>query len=167
MAGRQTPASSDGLLARLSALTNEMPSDSELRRLLGSLDDPANDELSKDRYTALVAGGAVDEGLRLAIERRSGSAPKGFASRIDRALELGLVSAEQTVELQKIRQIRNVFAHALTPTGFSHPAVKEAASGLWVHPVTSWAGYFAPAFAPRHQFAIVCGEFHRHLASQM
>lgn len=166
MTNRQARAPSDDLLARLDALTNEMPSDAELRRLLLSLDDPANDEMSKDRYTALVAGGAVDEGLRLAIERRGGSVPKRFVNRIARASELGIVSAEQTIELQKIRQIRNVFAHALTPTGFDHPAVREATSGLWAHHVTSWAGYFAPAFAPRHQFAIVCGEFYRHLARQ-
>jgi hypothetical protein len=48
----------DELLARLDALKRSLPPEGELHRLLLNLDDPANDEASKDRHIALVAGGA-------------------------------------------------------------------------------------------------------------
>jgi len=166
MARQPHSMDNEQLYKRLQALTQKLPQDLELHRLLGKLSDPANDEASKDRYTALVAGGAVDEGLRIALERKQSGrpAPPKFDQRIKRAAEIGLVTEGQAVELNKLRLIRNVFAHALFPISFDHPDLREATKGLWAHPVSSWSGYFAPAFSPRNQYAIVCGEFFSALA---
>lgn len=147
------------LAERLKALTQSLPSDLELRRLLLNLDDPANDEMSKDRYAALIAGGAVDECLGTAIERQTPKAPKFFGERISCAKKLGIITDGQSIEIEKIKLIRNAFAHSLHPIGFGDETISEATKGLWDHPVTSWAGYYAPRFTPRHQYAIVCSEF--------
>lgn len=168
MTGRRKVRAGDAeeLFKRLRALANDLPPDHEMHRLLLNLDDPANDENAKDRYTALVAGGAVDEALRLAIARQ-GSLPtkfrEDFNGRIRQARALGLVSADEEIELDKLRLVRNIFAHSLAPIGFDHPDIAESTKGLWAHPISSWAGYFAPTFAARHQYAIVCGEFYKRL----
>jgi hypothetical protein len=135
-----------------------------------NLDDPANDEASKDRYIALVAGGAVEEGLKTAIARRVGPGTAGlkrktgsFSTCIETALTLGIISPEEGVEVRRILEIRNAFAHALTPISFSIAEVQDVVRSFWNHPVTDWAGYFAPVFSPRHHFAIVCSEFYSNL----
>lgn len=157
---------SDSELAeRIRKLAQKLPEGSELGRVLLNLDDPANDEASKDRYVALVAGGAVEQGLRLGLERIEAADPGAFEKRtfdwlIKRAVEKGLVAPDERIELDRIRTIRNAFAHALAPVSFSTPEVEELVRRFWHHPVTSWAGYFAVSFAPRHTFAIVCGEFY-------
>lgn len=163
MSNRAPRPGHEALLKRLKALTQNLPVDLEIHRLLLNLDDPANDEMSKDRYAALIAGGSVDECLRQAIEKREGSAPKNFDERIKKAARINLVSTGQAIELQKIKLIRNAFAHSLAPIGFKEPVIMEAAKDLWDYPVSSWSGYFAPAFAPRHHYAIVCGEFCKQL----
>lgn len=163
MANRSPRAGHHETLERLKALKSHVPPSSEIHRLLTNLDDPANDDMSKDRYTAIVAGGAVDEALRIAIERAGAKVEGSFHGRIVQAHSLGIVTDGQAVELQKLRLIRNVFAHSLAPLGFDSPEIREATRGLWDHPVTDWAGYFAPVFAPRHHYAIVCGEFYRLL----
>ncbi len=148
--------------------------DSELRRLMLSLDDPANDEASKDRYVALVAASLVEAGLGELIARRLGvglddpslkKALASFDSRIRKARDLDLVSGAEMLELNRIREIRNTFAHAPTPVSFSTPELEEMTRRFWHYPVRSFSGYFAPAFSTRHRFAIVCAEFHSHLAS--
>ena len=160
MSNRTPRSGHEELFERLKALTQDLPAELELHRLLASLDDPANDEMSKDRYTALIAGGALDEGLRIAIERSGTKAPRSFDDRIKSAERSGIVTAGQAIELHKLRLVRNAFAHSLAPIGFGDVVIVDATQGLWDHPVSSWAGYFAPAFVPRHQYAIVCGEFY-------
>ncbi|WP_297514801.1 hypothetical protein [uncultured Caulobacter sp.] len=162
MSNREPRSGHEATFERLKVLTQNLPAHLEIHRLLLNLGDPANDEMSKDRYTALIAGGSVDESLKLAIEKTS-VAPKNFFDRIEKAKNIGLVRDGQAIELHKIRLIRNVFAHALAPIGFDDPSISEATKGLWDHPVSSWSGYFAPVFAPRHQYAIVCGEFCKQL----
>ncbi len=162
MSDRELRPGHKATLERLKALAQNLPAHLEISRLLLNLDDPANDEMSKDRYTALIAGGSVDESLKLAIECTE-TAPSKFYHRIEKAEKMGLIGVGQAIELQKIRLIRNAFAHSLAPIGFNDPAIAEATRGLWDHPVSSWSGYFAPVFAPRHQYAIVCGEFCQQL----
>jgi hypothetical protein len=112
----------------------------------------------------------VEEGLKTAIARHLGPGASGlkrktgsFSACIDTALTLGIVSPEERVELRRILEIRNAFAHALTPISFSMAEVGDVVRSFWNHPVSNWAGYFAPAFPPRHHFAIVCAEFHTDL----
>jgi len=156
----------EDLFKRLQALTQLLPAELELHRLLLNLSDPANDERAKDRYTALIAGGAVEEGLRIAIENTGNSAPRTFADKISKAEVLALVTPDERIELNKVRLVRNAFAHALAPISFDDPTILEGTKGLWAHPVSSWSGYFAPVFAPRDQFAIVCAEFFHSLTQR-
>lgn len=161
------------LTARVRALTRDLPPDAELRRILLNIEDPANDEPSKDRYIALVAAGTVEEGLKVAVARHLGIGPTDkrfengklatFNDRIREARRLDLVTAEEAIELDRIREVRNAFAHALTSISFDTPEVAAMTKRLFHHPVTSWSGYFAPAFPARRHFLIVCGEFYRNL----
>ncbi len=159
MSNRTPREDHEELVARLKTLTENLRVDLEIRHLLLNLDDPANDEISKDRYTALFGGAAVDGYLGLAIGQRQSKIPKSFDERIKCAKRLDIVTDGQAIELDKIKLIRNVFAHSSQPIGFNNEIIKEAAKSLWDYPVSSWSGYFAPAFSPRHQYAIVCGEF--------
>lgn len=169
-------ASDDELTARVRALTRDLPADAELRRILLNIEDPANDEPSRDRYIAVVAAGTVEEGLKVALARHLGIDPTDkrfetgklatFNGRIREASRLGLVTPEETIELDRIREVRNAFAHALTSISFDTPEVEEMTRRLYHHPVTDWAGYFAPAFPPRRHFAIACGEFYRDLVRE-
>lgn len=162
--------SDEELFERLAALTRDLPPDTELHRMLLNLDDPAHDEPSKDRYVALVSAGVVEEGLKVAIARHLGlqvtdvvfekKTLANFDQRIRKARALGLVTAEEETELNRLRRIRNAFAHAVSTVSFGTPEIAELTKRLYHHPVSDWSGYFAPAFAPRHQFAIVCGEFY-------
>jgi hypothetical protein len=165
--------SDEELTARIRALTEALPADTELQRVLLNIEDPANDEPSKDRYIALVSAGAVEEGLQIALAHHLGLDPadrrfaKGtlanFNRRIREAGRLGLITPEETIELDRIREVRNAFAHALTSVSFDTPEVAQITERLYNYPVTSWAGYFAPAFPARRHFAIVCGEFYANL----
>lgn len=157
--------------ARLKRLTNELPSHSELHRLLSNIEDPANDEASKDRYVALAAASILEEGLKVAIIRRWATLgepkekriPLMLGPRINLARDLGIVSPEQHRELTWINAVRKAFAHAVTPVSFGSPDIETLTRHLFCHPVNSWAGYFAPIFNARRQFAIVCGEFYSFL----
>lgn len=172
----RTRPSDEELTARVRALAQALSADTELRRVLLNIEDPANDEPSKDRYIALVSAGAVEEGLKIALARHLGLDPadkrfaKGklanFNSRIREAAHLGLLTPEETIELDRIREVRNAFAHALTSISFDTPEVAEITKRLYHHPVTSWAGYFAPAFPARRHFVIVCGEFYANLTRE-
>jgi len=139
-------------------LKNGLPQGTEMARLLASTSDPASDEASKDRYIALVAGNAVQGALKAAL----GFGPedrKSFDQLIKKAKEVGLVTEKRGRELDRIREIRNLFAHAMEPISFSNPAVSAVTKLLFHHPVTCWSSYFAPIFDDRVKFAIVCGEF--------
>jgi len=158
---------SEELKTQVERLKNALPPHSEISRLIGSLDDPASDEASKDRYVAIVAANAVEGALRLRLADHpsvsSHSEKWKFDKRIKVAEKVGLVTSKQAVELNRVREVRNIFAHALLPVSFSTPAVVEITELFWNHPINDWAGYFTPIFPPRHRFAIVCGSFVRHL----
>lgn len=168
-----TRPSDEDLSARVRALTRTLPADAELRRVLLNMEDPANDEPSRDRYIALVAAGAVEAGLKVALARRPEIdattrrfEKASFDDRIEYARRLGLLTPEEATEIDRIRDIRNAFAHALTSISFDTPEIANLTKRLYHHPVTDWAGYFAPVFPARRHFAIVCGEFYRNLVRE-
>lgn len=158
------------LTAALKALTNALPDGTEIKRLLSNVDDPARDEASKDRYVALVATSTVEHALKIAIGRHlapnlGSKEIKGFDTAIKRASALEIVSREEAADLNHIRDIRNAFAHAVGPISFTTPVVAKLTRQLFHHPITDWDSYFAPIFAARVQFALVCGEFYKKLAT--
>jgi hypothetical protein len=161
--GGPTPPDLD---ARIDDLIRGLPPHSELAHVVAALNDSVSDEAARDRNFGILGGTAVEAALRHLLSAKDADPPKrrqGFRSRILRAQDLGLVSVEERDELDRIRRIRDIFAHALLPLGFEDPTVREITDFFWDHPVGSWAEYFLPAFAPRHRFVFVCGAFIRKL----
>lgn len=59
------------------------------------------------------------------------NAPLGtFSSRIKAAYALGLVTKEQFQDLERLRKIRNEFAHTWKPIDLSHPKARAAAEAM-------------------------------------
>lgn len=71
-----------------------------------------------------------DENDRNALFQSKGAPLQTFASRILIAKALGLVSAEMADELNRVRSIRNAFAHALLSIDFAHPEVAAYCEAL-------------------------------------
>lgn len=105
---------------------------------------------SNDRGTALVASAFLQHMLQSVIEvhfiklsdmefnglfGRDGSL-SSFSSQIRIGYALGVYDAAMRDSLDCIREIRNVFAHAMTPVSFETSAVTAATSRLAVHPMT-------------------------------
>lgn len=162
--------------AELRRLAKRVPDGTDFRALLDGIENPSHSIASRDRYIAIVASGAVEHALRLAIERHLATdltegeranlfrQPLGnFASRITMARALGVVNAEQTVELNRIRDIRNAFAHTIEALNFDAPEVTDLLDRMWHYPVANWASYFAPAFPAHRQFLIICASFYDDL----
>ncbi len=149
---------------QIAQLKNTLPANAELLRLLAHLDDPASDDAAKDRYTALVAGNAVESALRVATGNDHKSNVR-FVDLIDSAEERGLVTRERAHVLHRVREVRNVFAHAVLPCSFQTPEIAKICDNLVDHPVTDWAAYFSPIFTHRVRFALVCSSFINDLLS--
>lgn len=71
-----------------------------------------------------------DEGDRKALFHNGGAPLRTFSSRILIAKAVGLVSATMADELNRVREIRNMFAHALLSVDFAHPEVDAYCEGL-------------------------------------
>jgi hypothetical protein len=54
-----------------------------------------------------------------------GSTLGTFAARVDIAYGLGLITPEQKSDLNIIRRVRNVFAHAIKDIDFQHPLIQN------------------------------------------
>jgi len=162
--------------AQLKQLAKRVPDGTDFRALLDGLENPSHSVASRDRYIAIVASGAVEHALRLATERHLAPdltegeranlfrQPLGsFASRITMARALGVVSCEEAVELNRIRDVRNAFAHTIEALSFDAPEVTDLLGRMWHYPVADWAAYFAPAFPAHRQFLIICASFYDDL----
>lgn len=71
-----------------------------------------------------------DDGDRNALFNSKGAPLQTFASRILMAKALGLISAKMAGELNRVRSIRNTFAHALLSIDFAHPEVAAYCEAL-------------------------------------
>jgi hypothetical protein len=149
------------LLANLKELQRALPPGTEIASLLKGLEEPIFDKPTKDRYIGLVAAAAVEKSLFRAVEGRDGDDRKdiNFKVLIDKAVKQAIVTTRQGMELHNIREIRNVFAHTLTPVTFETPGVAGVCKKLFHHPVTNWASYLSPIFPPRIIYVITCAEF--------
>lgn len=161
----------------LRALADQIPADTDFHDMVLGLERPGHDVPSRDRYIAIVAAGAIEVALRGAItkhlavdlsdeerDRIFDMTLGDFARRIGMARALGVISAEQRIELDRIRAIRNAFAHAMLPMTFESPEVADVLQRIWHIPVSSWAGYMFPGFPPHRQFIIICASFAADLA---
>ena len=127
---------------RISGLIEELPPHQELSRLLANLDDPVSNDAGRDRSTGITAGNAVEGALGRLLATGDSAPPKkrmGFLARIRRARELGLITEEELHELDRIRRVRDAFAHALVPLSFGDPTITEVTDLFWDHPVSNWS----------------------------
>ena len=147
---------------RVADLKTSLPQGNEITRLLDSLHGPAGDEPSRDRYIALVGDNAVKAALKIALGTQA-SDRMSFDDLIKLACCKHVVTEGEAIELHRIREIRNIFAHSLAPISFSTPIISEVTQLLWEHPVTDWSSYFDRIFVDRIMFAVICGEFFKHL----
>ncbi|MFI4897994.1 MAG: MltR family transcriptional regulator [Phycisphaerales bacterium JB059] len=100
-------------------------------------------EKETDRGLALVGGEVLNEGLgdvlrkvfqpeadRIAKQLLSG-ALRGFSPKMDLCYALGLFSKQTYEQLERIRAIRNEFAHTHHPKDFGDKKIQELVSGLY------------------------------------
>jgi hypothetical protein len=121
-------------------------------------DDWRDDEVSheNDRGNALILGAYAERVLENTIARclirEAASAPlydrvfgadeagaiNGFAGKIVLGYALGLYTEQVREDLQTIRHIRNVFAHAVSNVDFTTPEIAEACNFYIVN--RTWGG---------------------------
>jgi hypothetical protein len=146
-------------------LIDKTPSESEIKPLLLSLSKESRIDAALDRNAAIIAAGAVDQGLQLAILTHTADDPAlqlrnrdSFDQKISTALKYRIIDPNEYSDIQIIRNIRNAFAHAMN-ISFSDPEIAAMVSKMRACPITSWTSYFAPAFSTRNRFAIVCAQY--------
>ena len=89
-----------------------------------------------DGGAAILLATNLENSLQLAIERKLPTAEKhrtaSFAAKIHRGYTLGLFGEETKNNLDIIRMMRNVFAHAPSPVRFSTVEIENACALLKV-----------------------------------
>jgi hypothetical protein len=146
-------------------LIDKTPSESEIKPLLLSLSKESHIDTALDRNAAIVAAGAVDQCLQLAIQTHASKDPllqlrnrDSFDQKINTALKYGIIDSNEYSDIQIVRNVRNAFAHAMS-ISFLDPEIAAMVSKMRAFPITSWTSYFAPAFSARNRFAIVCAQY--------
>ncbi|WP_293676547.1 hypothetical protein [uncultured Phenylobacterium sp.] len=161
---------------QLRALASRIPADTDFHGMVLGLEQPGHTVASRDRYIAIVGSGAVEYALQTAISKHltptlSSSEREtlfqqtigDFARRIAIARGLGIVSAENALELNRLRVVRNAFAHTVAPVTFDDPAVADVMHRVWHIPVASWDTYFFTSFPLHRQYIIICAAFYSYL----
>jgi DNA-binding MltR family transcriptional regulator len=123
----------------LSALSREMPTGDEMADLIHGI------ERLDARAAALILSAFVDNLLEKAIVlnfvplgtahfdgifRKSGAPLSDFSGKIAIAFALGILDAEHRSQADRIRSIRNAFAHTVKPIDFHNPTIKAACDKL-------------------------------------
>lgn len=104
----------------------------------------AKARISNDREAAILGTSMVDRGLEVALQSKfvdlskrqkevifEGSGPlASFSSKIKIAHALGLISIRVKEDLEKIRSVRNVFAHSLLDVSFETPEINNTCSRI-------------------------------------
>ena len=99
-----------------------------------------------DRSLAILAATMVERGLQSAIIQRmvkltnteydqlfDGAGPlSSFSSKIKIAHSIGVISKFAKIDLDLIREIRNIFAHSIVHIDFNEPAVLDRCRDLWL-----------------------------------
>lgn len=140
----------------LSDLSRSRPSEEETASVVGMLAD----EKETDRGAALVAGALVEAALETAIACRftdcgetarkglfegSGAPLSNFAQKIKIGRALGIYGPVTEKALNRVKDIRNAFAHSLKRLDFLHPTIVSACQGFEPRPLDSGDSTLAPA----------------------
>lgn len=93
-----------------------------------------------DRTVAIVWGALVEDALRVAIEKRmphlapnqvdhlfsTGGILESFSSKAKMALALNIITKAEYDDIDLIRDIRNVFAHAILAIDFTNQPIRDS-----------------------------------------
>lgn len=121
-------------LPSLSELSRELPSEEVLGNFIGIVDGE-----SSDRSAAIMAASLVEQALFTAVFCRladcgeaarnawfhEANAPFGtFSAKIKLGRALGIYGPQMEKRLEKVKNVRNVFAHRTSPIDFKHPSIE-------------------------------------------
>jgi hypothetical protein len=132
-------AAKSSSLARLKALAKEIPDEPKIRGLLRVIE---NRHLGSDYAVAIIGASLIERALQAAIlsrlvplgeddrNRVFNFEQKGpladMAARNRMGAALGLYGPDTFKDLEKIRAVRNLFAHAPTLLGFDNKEIAQA-----------------------------------------
>lgn len=140
----------------LSDLSRTRPDEEEIAALHSLLVD----DKESDRGAALIAGALVEAGLETCLSCRfvdcgdtarkglfegSGAPLSNFAQKIKVGRALGIYGPETEKALNRVKDIRNAFAHALRPLDFLNPTIVSACKGFEPLPLDAGDSTLAPA----------------------
>lgn len=103
-----------------------------------------NIRMGSDREAAILSVSMIDRGLESAIlsdfvelsKRQTealfeGSGPLvSFSAKIKIAHAIGIINDQVRIDLEKIRQVRNTFAHSILEITFETPEISAACTGI-------------------------------------
>lgn len=126
------------MASSLKELSTERPSLDDVTRAMDGL------AIADPRVAAIVGSTFLEDVTHLAITTKTvdlskddsdklyvGSAPlSSFSAKILAAYALGLIGPKARHDLDRIREIRNAFAHAKISVTFETPAIANTISGL-------------------------------------
>ena len=153
----------------LSDLSRKPPSYEEIDQMFKLLPDET------DRGCALVAGSLLESTLTVAVDcflvncggkfRKSlfhePTAPLGsLSAKIKMAHALGIIDAELMRAFNKVKDIRNAFAHAFRPIDFGTPRIVTEVRALVDEPMPDARDRLSPA---RIRYSEFCRTYARHL----
>jgi Mannitol repressor len=125
----------------LKQLIQAVPSEDETTRILGALSKGRLTHYS-DRAVAVIGSTLLDNALKVAIQTRfinlkladvaqifdglSGGPLSSLSAKVKIAFALGIVNETRRDDLNRIRAVRNTFAHSIVPISFrTHAVVQE------------------------------------------
>jgi hypothetical protein len=164
--------SKSSTLKRLKALAKTIPDEPIIRGLLRLIE---NRHTGSDYAVAIIGASMIERALEVAIlsrfvvltkDQRSrlfAYEQKGpladFAARSRFGAALGLFGADTFEDLEKIRTIRNLFAHATTLHKFSDEAIAAACADFKVLTFVfreDPAGWPIHTYSPKDNYVTVC-----------
>lgn len=132
---------------RLRKLADEIPDDAVVWDALQALVE--HDSPWADHAIALMGASYIEKALLVAIKSRliplteseekalffyeNRGALSDLSSRIKIAYALDIIGPKTRDDLEHVREVRNAFAHALTPIGFEFKEVSDVCSALFTH----------------------------------
>jgi hypothetical protein len=121
-------------------------------------------ETQSDRGVAIMGGAFVEERIRQAILHRlrplsktmrdrlfNGDKPlSSFAAKIDLGFALGLYGPATRADLDRVRRVRNIFAHELAPCDFARADIKDLVEKISIPERIKWV-----AEDPHYSYKII------------
>jgi hypothetical protein len=153
----------------LSELSRTLPDENELREMFAAL------ETESDRGCALIAGSLLENILATTLQSHFADCGEAFRKKLFEGADAPLSTFSAKIKLgralaiydqqiqssfEKIKDIRNAFAHSLKPLSFEHPSISAHVKALHPSNMPKAEGNLS---AERIRYASFCLMFGRHL----